>query len=120
MSSEVPQYPLPRLDFLVFFLRSEGNNYWCEKDPQLPFSFLFGEGKGRRYIALLLTSLDYIFPPQIAPYGRAHICHPFPVVPGLGGKEGNACLGTGVTGTNVLTSLTTSIPLPEVKWRVLW
>lgn len=69
---------------------------------------------------ILLTSLDYIFPPQIAPYGWAYIYPAFPLVPGFGGKEGSACLGTGITGTNVSTSLTTSIPpLPKVNWRVL-
>lgn len=66
-------------------------------------------------------SLDSIFPPQITPHGWAHICPPFPMVPGLEGKEGSACLGTGITGTTIFTSLTTSTPpLPKVKWRVLW
>lgn len=51
----------------------------------------------------------------------AHFYPTFPLVPGPGEKEGSACLGTGTTGTRVLTSVTISTPpLPKVKWRVLW
>uniref|UniRef100_A0A3Q2HCD1 Gamma-secretase subunit APH-1 n=1 Tax=Equus caballus TaxID=9796 RepID=A0A3Q2HCD1_HORSE len=73
---------------------SEGSHFWCDKDPKLPFFVCMG----RRYVGiLLLTSLDCIFPPQIAPRVWAHICPPFHMVPGLGRKEGSACLGTGIT-----------------------
>lgn len=91
------------------------------KTPNCLFIFIFLSGVGRKYVGLLpLTSLDSIFP-QIAPHGWTHVCPPFPMAPGLAGENGSACLGTGITGTNVLTSLTTSTPpLPKAKWRVLW
>lgn len=39
MSSEFLSTPSP--DWTSWsFLRSEGNHFWCDKDPKLPFSFL--------------------------------------------------------------------------------
>lgn len=47
---------------------------------------------------------------------------PFPLVPGPGGKEGSACLGTGITGTNgfnLLDHQHPSSPQGEVEGAVV-
>ena len=39
--------PPPQTGHLGLFLRSEGNYFWCDKDPKLPFFFFeWGEGGG--------------------------------------------------------------------------
>lgn len=85
---------LPRLDILVFFSGLKGTIFWYDKDPKMPF---FKVGRGRRYAGSLFNLHRLCLLPNLLMV--AHFSPVFPLVPGPGGKEGSACLGTGPTGS---------------------